>query len=109
MYTSYSDISIWAAMRISEIEDKVYNRRGFTSRPFGRDYMLILLECAVEIVNSYLDREITDEVLNLLEDWNAHTACHAASVVKEKVKYAMYDYAERPTYDLVVDAETLPF
>ena len=103
------DNAMRVAQKINEIEFKVFDRRGFNSRPYGRDYMLLFLEIAAEIVNNYLNTEITDEVIDLLEDWNAHTACSAARMLMNRNRYAMYDYAGKPTYDLVMVANWIPF
>ena len=103
------DNAMRVAQEIDKIESMVYERRGFDSRPYGRDYMLLFLEIATEIVNNYLNTEITDEVIDLLEDWNAHTACSAARMLMNRNRYAMYEYAGKPTYDLVMAADWIPF
>ena len=86
------------AQELAHIQTEAYERRGLSSRPYGRQYLALVTELENEIINAELHKSITHEVLSILEDWNCHTVAEAA----HRVMMALFAYApddEEPDED----------
>lgn len=78
------------ALMIDEISTKAFEKHNYASRPFGRAYLDLVNEIVEGILAAGLEKSIGQNVIDLLTEWNKHTACTAARLVR----YAMFDWAE---------------
>ena len=78
------------ALMIDEIGTKAFGKHNYHSRPFGRAYLDLVNEIVEGILAAGLEKSIGQNVIDLLTEWNSHTACTAARLVR----YAMFDWAE---------------
>ena len=83
------------AEKIEDIGNKVFDKHDVGSRPYGDKWMMIVVDIMREIILDGLVEKINDEVLDILEDDNYHTAGHAAGAVKDLCSYAFYNYARK--------------
>ena len=84
-----------AAREIELMQDKVFGNYDLYSRGYGDTWMMVVCDIMKEIVLSGLAEKIDDEVLDILEDDNFHTARAAADEIMKLRPYAMYQYANR--------------
>ena len=77
---------------ISNVQDKIYDRYGVNSAPFGDKYIRMVLDMAAEILQVVKPAEINDDIVNGLTENNAHMATHAAELLKHLELYAGYQY-----------------
>lgn len=73
---------------LMDIDNYHWMKKGYESRPSGRDYMLLVLDIANDIAWKYPDGNISDEVQHILENENYHTLNTAIDIVKELAKRA---------------------
>ena len=86
------------AQELAHIQSAEYERRGLTSRPYGRQYLELVTALEQAIIRADLHKSITREVLSILEGWNCHTVGEAA----HRVMLALFAYApedEEPEED----------
>ena len=75
---------------LTDIDNYIWTKEGYTHRPSGRDYMLLVLEIAEHIAyrSDFSVDDITDEVQEILTNDNFHTLNTAIDVVKWLYKRA---------------------
>lgn len=82
------DKSLYTVRQLMQWNDTLWEKYGYTSRPQGIDFIDLVLEMAAGIASAFKPEELTQEVLDMLENENYHTLCHAIHVVKQLHKYA---------------------
>lgn len=68
-------------LKIATIETINYQKSGYTSRPYGKEWLRMVTDIQSEIIDRGLAGEITEEVVDELTDWNCHTAAHACKCI----------------------------
>lgn len=72
------------------LQAETYTAYNVTSKPAGDTWIKLTLDLAKRILETPgLSDRITDEILDQLTEENAHTARHAAEVVRHLKKYTI--------------------
>lgn len=72
------------AIEIAKFNDDFYDRHNLTCRPYGKLHAQEIAEIVQRIANTdHILENLNSEVIDLLTDWNYHTAAKAAKFVFE--------------------------
>lgn len=75
---------------LKQLQAETYTTYNVTSKPAGDTWIMLTLDLARRILETPgLSDRITDGILDQLTEENAHTARHAAEVVRHLKKYTI--------------------
>ncbi len=71
-----------------DIDNYIWDRYGYTSRPSGYEFVELVLNIADHIAYRFNANDITKEVQDILTDENYHTLNKAIDIVKQLQRIA---------------------